>query len=284
MLSRFNGMALKSARPALTCMTAVASQPCRFFGVRDPYAEVETVEDDQAKIKEFLSKYKLTEHADKFKSWEHLIMSRGNTLKHHMQFNVRDRRKLRKKAYNWRMTQYYSTGVPFVPAGPNGLGLVDASRPPTEVLLSSSEEELSTILPMESTVGFFSAFKHYSGARHRESRVILPSSDAEQSAEAPAEATAANAPEAFMQGVLSDAEGSALNAAVAQAVGDITAADEAAKARQALQEAADGAASAAVAAAEEEEALAAAGDGLTASQRIALAAYGRAGRAAVVRD
>lgn len=219
MLTRVPRVALSRATSAVSA--AVLSVPSRSFGVRDPYAELDTTEADQDKIKSFLSSIKLAEHADKFKSWEHLVVSPSHTLKHHMQMNVRDRKKLRRNVHNWRLTQFYATGNPYVPAGPDGLGLRSKFENANDAKLSSSEEEINVLLPMETQIGFFTASKHYPGTRARKgTTIVIDNSPA--AAAADADAAAAEGAEAevdsLMTGVLPDNSNKASSSSVAGAL------------------------------------------------------------------
>lgn len=70
---------------------------------------------EQEQIQKFLKKHKLEQHADKFKSWEHLMMSKRKVLKKVMEIPTADRKKIRSKVHTWKLNHYFRTGQAYMP-------------------------------------------------------------------------------------------------------------------------------------------------------------------------
>lgn len=100
-------------------------------------------------------------YADKFKSWDHMLNCRSLVLKHKVGMNCRERKLLRRKANNWRLVQYYMTGIPYQYK-------YCLRKPPTNVKYQrdfSSEDETTFVIPTEE--GLYRTYFRYPGSSTR---------------------------------------------------------------------------------------------------------------------
>jgi len=127
------------------------------------------IADDAARIKEFLDKHGLGKWAPKFKSWEHLMDSKREVLKHIMEIPCKDRKKIRAKVQEWKLAHYFTTGMIYQSSLPIKRTIVEDS--------SSSEDDLSVTIPTPQ--GLMQTYVHYPGATRREPHPVVENKSGE---------------------------------------------------------------------------------------------------------
>lgn len=122
---------------------------------------------DQDKIREFLTPLGLADYAEKFTSWDMMLNTRSPILKLRFGMNCKERKLLRKKCNNWRMVQYFSTGIPY-----QYTRCVRTPIKPTSVRYrdESSEDDLALVVPTAD--GLYLTHLKYPGAPEKPNKFV----------------------------------------------------------------------------------------------------------------